>query len=679
MSNQPLPLTLTPERLLGGLRQEDAPAPLPGATWYTAEAVGDGLAYTFPPGALAGANFLTADLLVDGNLLAVYTLVLQEGEDGPAFRLLYSALNQCSARLRMPLEAVNQNRWRYPREGAWLKPMCGGDRVDLAHVDRLTITVLRLAEQGKAEQGKSAPPVRWCQTPLCATVEAPPLLKELVLPQGPLIDELGQSALHEWPAKSRSADEVSGRLREQLAAAPAQRLPDGWSRWGGWTEKRFEATGFFRTQHDGRRWWLVDPDGYAFWSAGQDCVRVDTDAAYAGLESALAWMPECEGPYAEVYTDRGETPTINYLAANFIRAFGPETWHDRWAEIALAELRRTGFNTVANWSEWEVARAAQVPYVRPLHPRLSTTPLVYRDFPDVFDARFAQDAAAFAEDLRDTAGDPALIGYFLMNEPTWGFAQETPAAGMLYSAPPCPGRRALAAFLADRYGSDEALAAAWGVPVTLELVAEGEWRAPLSETAQADLAEFSAVMVKRFFEGLSQACRAVDPNHLNLGVRYYTVPPAWAAEGMRTFDVFSMNCYRERVPAGEVAQIEALLGMPVLVGEWHFGALDVGLPASGIGHVRDQAARGEAYRVYVETAAALPACVGVHYFTLYDESALGRFDGENWNIGFLDVCNRPYEPLAAAARIAHERMYAVAAGQAAAYDDPPEYLPRLFL
>ena len=129
---------------------------------------------------------------------------------------------------------------------------------------------------------------------------------------------------------------------------------------------------------------------------------------------------------------------------------------------------------------------------------------------------------------------------------------------------------------------------------------------------------------------------------------------------LRDYDVFSMNCYRERVPADGVAEIEALLG-------------------SGIGHVRDQAARGQAYRVYVETAAALPSCVGVHYFTLYDESALGRFDGENWNIGFLDVCNRPYEALAAAARIAHERMYAVASGQADAYDEPPEYLPRLFL
>jgi hypothetical protein len=140
-----------------------------------------------------------------------------------------------------------------------------------------------------------------------------------------------------------------------------------------------------------------------------------------------------------------------------------------------------------------------------------------------------------------------------------------------------------------------------------------------------------------------------------------------------------MNCYRERVPADEVAQIETLLGMPIMVGEWHFGALDVGLPAGGIGHVRDQAARGQAYCVYVETAAALPSCVGVHYLTLYDESALGRFDGDNWNIGFLDVCNRPYELLAAAARASHERMYAVAAGQVDAYDDLPEYLPKLFL
>ena len=45
-----------------------------------------------------------------------------------------------SARMRVPLEAVDQNRWRYPREGAWLKPMCGGDRVDLARAAATAIS-----------------------------------------------------------------------------------------------------------------------------------------------------------------------------------------------------------------------------------------------------------------------------------------------------------------------------------------------------------------------------------------------------------------------------------------------------------------------------------------------------------------------------------------------------------
>jgi hypothetical protein len=114
-----------------------------------------------------------------------------------------------------------------------------------------------------------------------------------------------------------------------------------------------------------------------------------------------------------------------------------------------------------------------------------------------------------------------------------------------------------------------------------------------------------------------------------------------------------------------------------MIGEWHFGALDVGLPASGIGHVPDQPSRGQAFRVYLEDAAEKPWCVGVHYFIMYDQSALGRFDGENYNIGFLDVCNRPYEPLALAARASHERLYQVTTGVAAPYHNEPEYLALL--
>jgi len=162
-------------------------------------------------------------------------------------------------------------------------------------------------------------------------------------------------------------------------------------------------------------------------------------------------------------------------------------------------------------------------------------------------------------------------------------------------------------------------------------------------------------------------------------MRWQGVPKDWAVPGMKAFDVFSLNCYQEKLPIANAEKIASLLQMPVMVGEWHFGALDAGLPASGIGHLRNQAERAKAYRVYLEDAAADPYCVGVHWFTMYDESALGRFDGENYNIGFFDVCNRPYAELADAAIASHEHMYAVAAGEARPFVEGLEYLPKVYL
>jgi hypothetical protein len=342
-------------------------------------------------------------------------------------------------------------------------------------------------------------------------------------------------------------------------------------------------------------------------------------------------------------------------------------------------LKRLRFNTVGNWSDWEHAAKAKVPYVRPMNFRAHRSGNIYRDFPDVFHSRFDEDVTEYASVLKNTANDPAFIGYFLMNEPTWGFSSELPAAGMLYTSDDCAARDRLADFLKERYSDDGALAKAWKLPISLERIAAGRWSVPLTEEALRDLRAFSVIMVERYFTALSKACRAVDPNHLNLGMRWASIPPDWAAEGMKTFDVYSFNCYREQVPHDATQKIESMLKMPVMVGEFHFGALDVGLPASGIGHLRNQKDRATAYRNYVEDAAANPNCVGVHWFTLYDQSALGRFDGENYNIGFLDICNRAYEELDAAAIATHERMYPVAEGKTPPFFEKIEHLPRLFL
>ena len=117
-------------------------------------------------------------------------------------------------------------------------------------------------------------------------------------------------------------------------------------------------------------------------------------------------------------------------------------------------------------------------------------------------------------------------------------------------------------------------------------------------------------MVEKFFGGLSDACRKVDPNHLNLGIRYYTMPPHWAVPGMQHFDVFSMNCYRSQVPASEVQEISETLGMPVMIGEWHFGASGCWAACQRDWACEESGRPRRAYRYYLEGAAALPWCVG---------------------------------------------------------------------
>jgi hypothetical protein len=659
--------------LIGSLRKVNGPATIDGAAWYEAADINDGIEHRFSAGALTQAKYITTDMLLGGNHMFAFLLTLQEGEEGPKFSFRWAGLNQCSFRVRLPIGLLDMNQFFLEREGGFLKPWIFGDRVDLDKVDRALLTVYR----------KSPRPARWCMTDLLLTKEEPGRITDPVLPNGPLLDDMGQSTIHDWPAKSTSVEEVTARIRGQFENVANQKRPDTVSRWGGWKSKRFtQGTGFFATHRDGNRWWLVDPDGYAFWSAGVDDVRVDTATRYDSLETALTWLPEQEEQYQEIfgspfYSGR-PGKYINYLAANMIRVFGADGWREKWAEIALAELRRLRFNTVGNWSEWNFAKKAGFPYVRPMRFQPKRVKLIYRDFPDVFDPAFARDAADYASALQETADDPAFLGYFLMNEPTWGFSGELPPAGMLFVTPECHTRRELAAFLRTKHADDAALSAAWKIETTFDKVAGGAWSTRLTDGANKDLQEFSILMADLYFKTISAACKEVDPNHLNLGMRWAGVPPMWAVEGMKSFDVFSMNCYEGRVPRDVTDKIHELIKRPVIIGEGHFGALDVGLPASGLGHLHNQTDRGKAYRVYLEDAAANPNCVGAHWFTLYDESALGRGDGENYNIGFLDVCNRPYQELGEAGIASHERIYDVAAGKVKPYNDVPEYLPKLY-
>jgi hypothetical protein len=195
--------------------------------------------------------------------------------------------------------------------------------------------------------------------------------------------------------------------------------------------------------------------------------------------------------------------------------------------------------------------------------------------------------------------------------------------------------------------------------------------------AYEDLWEFSRELVRAYVRIPCEEVRKVDPNHLNLGLRYAWISTELLYDAGEAFDVFSINCYQMEPPADTINTITRRTGKPVLIGEYHFGALDRGLPATGLRGVSSQAERGIAYRRYLETGAANPNLVGVHYFILNDQALLGRFDGENYQIGFVDVCHTPYPELVAGAVQAHEAMYAVMTGTRAPFARKAQEVPKI--
>jgi hypothetical protein len=96
--------------------------------------------------------------------------------------------------------------------------------------------------------------------------------------------------------------------------------------------------------------------------------------------------------------------------------------------------------------------------------------------------------------------------------------------------------------------------------------------------------------------------------------------------------------------------------------EFHYGALDRGLPHPGLRSAFNQRQRARLYGGMVDQCLLHPKLVGAHWFQWSDQLYTGRNDGENYQIGFLDICDRPYPEMVAAARAVSARMYATRSG-----------------
>lgn len=494
-------------------------------------------------------------------------------------------------------------------------------------------------------------------------------LEELV--PMPFIDRFGQYMHDDWPGKVFDERELKDRAAAERTTLDNQPALAGRDEYGGWADgPKLEATGYFRAEQVDGKWWLITPKGTLFFSLGMDCVGTWSTTFVEGRDKWFADLPDPGGdsPLAKFYSKQccahsmadiigGEGRVYGFYGANLLRKYGDD-WNAQWRNMTYDRLRAWGFNTIANWSQHDVVENSPMPFVATANIADSVRRIeggggYWNKMQDVFDPGFAEAVEkGVGGAARHRAQNPLCIGFYVDNELAWGNIPQ----GALASPPDQPCREAFVADLKAKYGTLGELGSAWNV-------AAADWdslRAPgeLTEAARHDFEAFVYKFAHRYFSTVRGVIKQHAPNHLYLGCRFAgpaedTVMRACAD----VVDVISLNLYYTALDYDEWTK-ERDYGKPVIIGEFHFGALDRGMFHTGLQAVGSQEERGEAYARYVRSVAALPSFVGCHWFQYVDEPTTGRwFDGENYNIGFVSVTDTPYKELVNAAGEVHAGVY----------------------
>lgn len=505
----------------------------------------------------------------------------------------------------------------------------------------------------------------------------------------PFVDEYGQYLHRDWPRKIHSDTDFVERRQAENADLDANPRPKDWDRYGGWTGgPKLQATGWFRVEKQNDAWWLVDPDGHLFWSHG--VVRVGTRIRVGGIyrgtplpdRETFMQLPPKDSPLGAFYgtqpqatrgyyVGRDNHAIYDYLEANLFRKYGPQ-WPAEYARQAQLRLASWALNSIANSSDPAIYLQQQTPYTAIVYSaplgrsefRIEGSTGAWGKLPDPFDPAWREQMnRTLQSELKASVNDPWCLGFFVDNELHWGDTCHL-AEATLASPANQPAKQRFVAWLREKYSTPSALNANWGTQ-------HASWNDVLASTllpdrkkARTDLEAFSEQILDAYFRGCREAVKAAAPNHLYLGCRF----AGWGnAMVMRTAarycDVVSVNRYTRTV--ADLALPDGL-DRPILIGEFHFDAMDSPMHPAGLVLVANQADRARSYRTYVRSALENPAVVGTHWFQFYDQPTTGRFDGENYQTGLVDIADTPYSETIAACREMGRNLYRIRSARAAA-------------
>jgi hypothetical protein len=486
-----------------------------------------------------------------------------------------------------------------------------------------------------------------------------------------IVDRFGQYAKGDWPGKLLNESEFKTRLQEEnrdLAEHPAM---TGRDIYGGWEKgPQLKATGFFRTTKYNGKWWLVDPIGHLFFSMGIDCVNTANATMISGREYMFTWLPKEGDPLSQFYGYASSVlygpvkqgRTYNFFGANLYRKYGPD-FLNIWKKREITRLISWGFNTIGNWSDQSYYRNERIPYVATGgiggdHRRISSGSDYWGKMHDPFDPQFAIDVRNSLDPLiQKVKNDPWCIGYFIDNELSWGGGGDDGgryglAYGALKEDGSSPAKQAFINELKTKYGDITALNKAWGANFANWDALEPSW-SPTGHLNQAMTKDFGAFVYSlalKYFTIVHDELHRLNPNHLYLGCRFAWKTPEAMEAAAKVCDVVSFNIYAPRLNPKAWAFTKAF-NKPCIIGEFHFGSLDRGMFSPGLVYAPNQKARAAMFIDYLHSVLDNPSFVGCHWFQLVDEPLTGRsFDGENYNIGFLNVTDTPYPEMVTAAR-----------------------------
>ena len=495
-----------------------------------------------------------------------------------------------------------------------------------------------------------------------------------------IVDAYGQYTGADWSGKIHQDSDFTNQNSQEQQWFAVHPRPADRDVYGAWqTGPQLAANGWFRTawvtgtnevapgSTNQGRWWLVAPSGHLFFSLGIDVIDYGETTTVNGRESLFSWLPGTSDPLAQ-FSQPGANRTANFYGMNLYRKWGTN-WMSLVRSRVYDRLDAWGFNSLGNWSSSDFYGAHRTPYTVPIWydwTGLATFTSAAQTMIDPFDPGFPTRVdAAIASGTISWKNDPWCLGCFVDNELPWGGWSSTTndqyalPVGVLGYGGSLPAKAEFARQMRVKYPAIAGLNTAWNTSVA-------SWSAfsnqvvtlPSSWTAACvtDMSAFLTNFAGRYFSVVNAKVKKYAPSQLYLGSRFASHPIKAVTTAAQSCDVVTFNIYSRSLDTNAWT-FTLTLGKPCLVGEYHFGALDRGMFSPGLVQATNQADRGQAYQEYVRSVLSLPAFVGCQWFQYYDEPLVGRFDGENYNIGFVAGTDTPYWELIEAAQQINAKIY----------------------